>query len=348
MQSVVISKNQAGQRFDKFLHRYLPEAGSGFLYKMLRKKNITLNGKKAEGNELLNAGDTVSFFFSEETFAKFRGCLPSQKEQSTVKNQYLSTYQTLNLQYKIHVLYEDDDVCLIDKPAGLLTQKAGPDDRSLNEWLIGYLLHSGQITAEELTKFHPSVCNRLDRNTSGIVLCGKSLPGLRALSCVIKQHQLTKIYHTVCYGTITKDSTLEGYLVKNTKTNQVTCYMTKPADCDASAIKTFYHPLAQACGCTYLEVELFTGKTHQIRAHLAAEGHPLIGDHKYGCPGGKCRDTIPADIAGLPYQLLHAQRVSFPPDCPLQGLRGKTITAPLPESFVKVLSTLGLFNTPVS
>ena len=167
MQQLTIGKNQAGQRLDKFLKKAFPNAGTGFLYKMLRKKNITLNGKKAEGKEILAQGDEIKCFFSEETFSSLSGI-----EDRETTSDYRKAYRSLK---DISVLYEDEDILLLNKPAGVLTQKAKPEDLSLNEWLIGHLLATDAITEADLATFHPSVCNRLDRNTSGIVLCAESL-----------------------------------------------------------------------------------------------------------------------------------------------------------------------------
>ena len=241
MQSVTIEKNQAGQRLDKFLKKFLPEAGSSFLYKMLRKKNITLNGKKAEGKEMLNLGDTVCFFFSDETFAKFTG--RTDTESTVMDDSYDKAYKTLN---GISVLYEDENILVVNKPAGILTQKASPTDISLNEWLIGYLLATKVTNALELQTFRPSVCNRLDRNTSGIVLCGKSLEGSQLLSKLIKERRIGKFYHTICIGKLKDDLILEGYLTKDGSANKVTISQKLPekdGEKDASYIQTGYHPI---------------------------------------------------------------------------------------------------------
>lgn len=322
MQSVTIGKNQSDQRLDKFLKKYLPEAGTGFLYKMLRKKNITLNGKKAEGNEMLREGDNVCFFFSEDTIAKFSG---------NQNNEYTQAYQTLK---GIHILYEDPDILILDKPAGILTQKASADDLSLNEWLVGYLLTQNSITPDDLRSFHPSVCNRLDRNTSGIVLCGKSLNGSQVLSHFIKERLIRKYYRTICVGKITDTRILEGYLFKNEKTNKVTISPSRSST-DSSYIKTGYDPIVATDQYTLLEVELITGKTHQIRAHLSSIGHPIIGDYKYG--NTKINDILKQRFS-LKYQLLHAYRVEFPAlDNWNSELNGKSITAPYPALLQKIL-----------
>lgn len=257
MQQLTIGKNQAGQRLDKFLKKAFPNAGTGFLYKMLRKKNITLNGKKAEGKEILAQGDEIKCFFSEETFASLSGT-----ENRETTSDYRKAYRSLK---DISVLYEDEDILLLNKPAGVLTQKAKPEDLSLNEWLIGHLLATDAITEADLATFHPSVCNRLDRNTSGIVLCGKTLSGSQALSRIIKDRTVKKYYQTICKGKIVQESTLEGYLYKEESTNTVKVYADpSEAPAEASYIRTIYMPNAVAGDFTLLTVELVTGKTHQI------------------------------------------------------------------------------------
>ena len=345
MQSVIIGKNQAGQRLDKFLHKYLPLAGTGFLYKMLRKKNITLNGKKAQGSEILVLNDKVCCFFSEETFARFSG--REGKEASFSHRQNILAEEGIIAYHKlkgITVLYEDDDIILLNKPAGVLTQKAGAADVSLNEWLIGYLLAETPGMEEELTVFRPAVCNRLDRNTSGIVLCGKSLPGQQYLSKCIRERQIRKFYRTICVGMLEKQLKLEGYLYKDHVNNHVTVLQKtqlREADADFSPICTIYSPLTATADYSLLEVELVTGKTHQIRAHLASIGHPLIGDFKYGLERENSRLR---EKCGLEHQLLHAIRVKFPEadSGPGRAISGKSIVAPCPGGFIRIKEMLGL------
>ena len=345
MQLVTIGQNQAGQRLDKFLHKLLPQAGTGFMYKMLRKKNITLNGKKAEGSEILVLGDQVRLFFAQETYEKFSGHSEEQYERA---------YKELK---DIRVVYEDDHVLILDKPAGVLTQKAQPGDVSLNEWMIGYLLEQEEHFERELESFRPSVCNRLDRNTSGLVLCGKSLPGLQYLSSCIKLRQVRKFYRTICAGELLNETTIKGYLVKDTERNKVhvvtgeekavaTEGEKSPADAagrclSGEEIETAYRPIKTGGGYTLLEVELITGKPHQIRAHLASLGHPLIGDFKYGDLQITKRLQ---NQYGLQHQLLHAFRVEFPQTEEPAGihLSGKSITAPCPELFVRIQKELRL------
>lgn len=376
MQSVIIGKNQAGQRLDKFLHKYLPNADTGFLYKMLRKKNITLNGKKAAGSEKLEEGDCVDVFFSQETFEKFTGRSvsvgrpalagrpamagrqnPAGKRVS-LTSEYEKSYRLLK---GIQVLYEDDDFLFLNKPAGILTQKAKPQDYSLNEWMIGYLLQGNAGLAEELHTFRPSVCNRLDRNTSGIVLCGKSLAGLQFLSRHIRERSLRKFYHTICVGELREAARIQGYLCKDGKTNKVSVSGQGKKDdgrqdfpgkrmfrgqehgreSARDYIETGYVPLGVKEGYTYLEVELITGKPHQIRAHLASMGHPLIGDFKYG--EEKSNRRMKREF-GLQHQLLHACRIVFPEIASGVGaiLSRRTFTAPEPELFLDIKASLEL------
>lgn len=366
MQSIIIGKNQAGQRLDKFLHKYLPLAPGSFLYKMLRKKNITLNGKKAEGREKLDVGDQVTFFFSDETLSKFTGQAPDNHSAARDNRKGShggsppAPYNSISLRkgsgvfhpedaihaYKqafhtltgITVLYEDDNVLILNKPSGILTQKAGPEDASLNEWMIGYLLSKGRIDQEELRLFRPSVANRLDRNTSGLVLCGTSLKGSQALGSLIHDHRVCKFYRTIAAGHIEQEVCIEGLLTKDGRTNKVNIQDSKSQGAVGSYIRTIYRPLLCLQDYTYLEVELITGKPHQIRAHLASAGHPLVGDNKYGDLN---RNKSFQRQFGLTCQLLHACRLEFPClEGPLSGLGGKTVTAPLPELFLHILSEM--------
>ena len=349
MRTFTIGTNEAGQRFDKYLHKLLPEAGNSFLYKMLRKKNITLNNGKAEGRELLQPGDTVKLFFAEETFLKFAGgntaSVGAESSGSSCVSEYRKAYQTLNSRKtKPVVLWEDADILIADKPAGILTQKAQPEDVSMNEWLIGYLLDTDAITPAQLATFHPSVCNRLDRNTSGLLLCGKSLGGSQLLSRLIRERQIGKFYRTIVKGTVRKSQRIEGFLYKNEQTNQVTIYREKAQakpeqQRNLSAIQTSYTPLqtfrVKGQDFTYLEIQLHTGKSHQIRAHLASIGHPILGDTKYG--DAAC-NQMAQRTWHLPYQLLHAYRVTFPELTELgKALSNQSVTAPLPPVFSRIL-----------
>ena len=321
MQVVKITKNEAGQRLDKLLAKYLNLAGKSFIYKMLRKKNITLNGKKCDGSEKLSEGDEVKLFLSDETIEKF----------SEVKIQKVR-------KRKLDVVYEDDDIILINKPSGMLSQKAKETDESLVEYLIQYLLDGGKLTKEDMRQFKPSVCNRLDRNTSGIVIAGKSLPSLQLMSEAIKERTIGKYYLCIVKGSVAGPKEIDGYLKKNEKTNQVTVLKANELsreDKDALPIRTQYRPLCSDGRHTLLEVKLITGRSHQIRAHLASIGHPIAGDYKYGDPAvnREARDKY-----AVQSQMLHAWRLVMPKELrePLAGLGGREFTAKPPEEFMRM------------
>lgn len=335
-----ITKNDAGQRFDKYLKRHLKEAQSGFLYKMLRKKNIVLNGKKATGSELLCENDEVKLFFSEETYEKLRtGSAAAATDQNT--DAYQSAYRRLS---GIEIVYENAHILLLNKPAGILSQKAKPEDLSANEWLIGYLLETGFVSTESLLTFKPSVCNRLDRNTSGLLVCGKTLIGSRCMSSIIKDKSLQKCYYTLVAGDAKLDTRVCGWLYKNEKNNKVTVYkkesdipdsLKKGAEYIDTSFRTMKTIHSHNTDITLLEVQLFTGKTHQIRAQLSAIGYPIIGDRKYG--SSKINDLF--SDTGVRNQVLHAYKLIFPKmkDEPFSDLSELTITCKLPKQLERLL-----------
>lgn len=332
MQQFRIEKNEAGQRLNKFLQKYFKEATPAFLYKMLRKKNITLNRKKADGRELLKEGDCLEFFFSEETFHKFRGLKEKEEVGREESREQLFHYKNAYLSLKgIQIIYEDSEILLLNKPAGVLSQKAKSTDLSLNEWLIGYLLEQKEITPKQLETFKPSVCNRLDRNTSGLVICGKSLVGSQKMNGLLRDRSVHKYYRTFVKGRIDEQAHVEGYLRKDMVENKVsfTTSLEVPEK-GYERVETRYTPLAHDRGITYLEVELITGKTHQIRAHLSHLGHPILGDAKYG--DKQFNQSIPGFRPS--WQLLHAYRLKMPPlEAPFEKLGGKSFVAKEPDCF---------------
>ena len=329
MREIVIEKNEAGQRLDKFLAKYMNEASKSFFYKMMRKKNITLNGKKCEGNEKLAEGDVVKLFLAEDTIEKF----------SSVQVQEVKKVD-------LDILYEDDEIILVNKPAGMLSQKARETDESLVEYLIDYLLESGKLTENGLRAFRPSVCNRLDRNTSGIVAAGKSLAGLQMLSGVFKDRSIHKYYQCLVSGEIRDVKTVDGWLLKDEKKNQVRIltdveakrFGGRDGDEEPKRIRTKYEPIATDGRFTLLRVTLLTGRSHQIRAHLASLGHPIVGDSKYGGVS-----KVSSSGRTVKYQLLHSYRLEFPKLAePFAYLSGKVFEAPMPGYFGSVLKETGI------
>lgn len=321
MKQINITGNEAGQRLNKFLKKYLNQAPDSFLYKMLRKKNITLNGKKAAGDEILASGDMIIFFLSDDTIQKF-----TVEKEVIAKEVVASEKSKAEYKQPLSVIYENSHVIILNKPAGLLSQKAEINDISLNELLLAYLADNGKITEEELKTFRPAVCNRLDRNTSGLVIAGKTLYGLQTMSKLLHDRELHKYYRCVVKGRISEKQNIKAYLKKDEKTNTVTVYKNKTEDADY--IETEYTPVIGNKEITLLEVKLVTGRTHQIRAHLAHIGHPIIGDSKYG--DKKCNLEWKKKCK-VNSQLLHSYRIIFPEmQGELSNMSGLEVKADVP------------------
>lgn len=314
MQEFIIQKEEAGQTVMKYLARLLPEASMGLLRKSMRKKNIVLNGKKIEGREKIAAGDSVKVWFSDETIEKFR-----KKKEESPKRDYPD--------FEAWVLYEDENIVILNKPAGLLSQGDTSGAPSLNEALLAARESGGSVK--------PSICHRLDRNTSGLVVAGKTVRGLQEMNALIKARSLTKVYQALVYGKTPPSGILKGYLVKDHERNQVR--YTPCAEPGALPIETHYETLvtttAQGCTFSLVRVRLVTGRSHQIRLHFSSIGHPLLGDRKYGS-----RASLAASEAlHIRLQLLHAVSLTFPVlTDDFAYLSGKTFTAPLPADFDSV------------
>lgn len=325
MREFKVGKNEDGMRLDKLIDRILPKADKGFKFKMFRKKNIVLNGKKVEGSERVTEGDELKFFLSDETYEKFAaddGAAALPEKEAGIRTKLPGA------DFASMIIYEDEDVILVNKPEGMLTQKAVASDVSLNEYLIDYLLGEGRISESGLSTFKPSVCNRLDRNTSGIVCCGVSIKGLRALSQMFRDRTVHKYYLTIVKGVVTNGAHQKAYLLKDEKTNKVELHK-EPVD-GAEIIETAWRPLKSEGGNTLLEVRLYTGKSHQIRAHLAANGHPVAGDNKYG---DIMYNRILRDDYKVKSQVLTAYRIVFPISSELPGISGKEFRIDLPKGF---------------
>ncbi len=353
MREIKVGMNEAGQRLDKLLKKYLKEAQPSFIYKMLRKKNIVLNERKAEGKEILAQGDSVKMYFSEETFALMTGnqadSLPQQKSSDRTKiaevgktaktdsgndkkRKSTARRENAGADLQNRIVYEDAQILLINKKAGWLSQSDGSAIVSANEICLSYLKDSGQLDSAQLQTFKPSIANRLDRNTSGLLIFGKTLPALQKLAVLLRERSLRKYYLAVVDGVIREPRQIRGYLSKDEKRNQVR--ILKQAAGDAAPIETAYEPLFVVEGkhaYTLLRVHLITGKTHQIRAHLSSIGHPILGDPKYG---DRTENRYWQGKCGLKGQLLHAYELDFPVlEGALADLSGKCFRAEPPESF---------------
>lgn len=360
MREINVSTNEAGQRLDKLLRKYLKNANTSFIYKMLRKKNIVLNDKKAEGKEILNLGDSVKMYFSEETFATMTGRTGQNSGSAETKRAAAASAsaQTASAgknsaqmrrgassgnsserrdqrafdveEFRKHIVYEDENLLVLNKPAGWLSQSDASGLPSVNERCLQYLMATGMLTEAQLQTFKPGIANRLDRNTSGLILFGKTLPALQALAGLLHDRTMEKYYLAIVCGDIDHAQRIDGYLAKDERTNRVE--IRKQPFPDAAEIHTAYEPLKRSTDYTVLKVHLITGKTHQIRAHLRAIGHPIIGDPKYG---RKDANAYYRSHGGVKSQLLHAWELHFPEklDGPLRNLAGQTITAEPPKEF---------------
>lgn len=394
MQKLTIGTRDEGQTLVKYLERYMKLAPKSFFYKMLRKKNIVLNDKKSDGTENLKVYDVVTLFLSDETIDKFKEHLNSDifapknsenainasNEMNSRERHIKKIYENSDkkIETKLDVLYEDDNVIFVNKPAGILSQKAEPQDVSINEMIIDYLVNNGEITPESMETVRPSICNRLDRNTSGIICAGKSITGLKGLSYFFKERLIKKYYRCIVHGNCTKTGLVEGMLSKDESSNKVTISKSEGDindifesdnlenvyNCDENAdvkskkmekVQISINPLECGNEFSLLEIELITGKTHQIRAQLAELGYPILGDYKYG--DRNINEKIGREY-GSKAMLLHAYRLEMPDiealmSEPSSGKAGIDfmkfeeiskweIIAPLPENFKKIQSAFKL------
>ena len=337
MQTLTVTQNEAGQRLDKLLTKYLNQAGKGFIYKMMRKKNITLNGKKCDGSERLEEGDQVKLFLSDETIEKFSvpdmggyakppgdqsstGASSHEKrEKARGKGGEHQGSRDREGGRRLDIVYEDQHILVVNKPSGMLSQKAKDSDMSLNEYILNYLIDSGKLPISQLRTFKPSICNRLDRNTSGLVVAGKSLAGLQVMNEVFKDRSIHKYYQCLVAGEIKEKQLIAGFLKKDESTNTVSIFPLEVED--SVPIMTEYLPLSGNKTFTLLQVTLITGRSHQIRAHLASIGHPIVGDYKYG--SRSLNDAVKKKYA-VRSQLLH----SWPPAISFALAISNTFCAP--------------------
>lgn len=288
MKSIQIQKNDAGQRLDKFLGKTLPNLPTSLMYKYIRKKRIKINGKRAEISTRLQEGDLLDLYINDEFFEK-----PDPK------------YDFLHASKNIDVLYEDANILVLNKPVGVLSH---PDEHEYVDTLITrvkrYLYEKGEYDPAGEQSFAPALVNRIDRNTAGIVLAAKNAETLRILNQKMKDRELHKYYLCVLHGTPKPSSgTLTGYLVKDEKKNQV--FIHKDPVPGGREIRTKYRTLRAERGLSLVEVDLLTGRTHQIRAHFASIGCPIVGDGKYGSR------ELDKKTGGYKKQFLASYRLEF-------------------------------------
>ena len=323
MKEITINALNQNQRLDKYIMKLLNTAPKSLVYKLLRKKKIKLNGKRAEGNELLREGDVIRIYLGSDTLEG----MAAEKELPRVPNE-------------LNIIFEDENILACSKPAGLLSHGQNKNEDSLISRIWLYLNKKGEYDTGKNSDFTPALCNRLDRNTSGLVLCGKNLPALQELNRIMAENRGDKLYLALVEGRLDTSGVLEGYHIKNPKTNEAR--ITQKAEIGGKPVCTEYEPLTFLSGCTLLRIKLISGKSHQIRAHMQSIGHPLAGDPKYG---DKRINALFKEKYGLKSQLLHSERFVFTePEGVLAYLKGKELTAPLNGIFEKILEELHDFN----
>ena len=288
MRSITVKKNDAGQRLDKFLAKSVKGLPMSLMYKFIRTKKIKVGGKRTDGKYMLSEGDVIDLYIKDEFFDS------PENDKSALTH----------IEPKIDVVYEDENIILVNKRPGVVVHEdKDARDNTLIMHIQAYLYKKGEYDPTGEQSFAPALCNRIDRNTGGIVVAAKNAAALREMNEKIKNNEISKFYLCAVKGIMPKKSdTLTGYLIKDSATNTVTVYDRKVKD--AKNIITKYRVLAEKNGNSLLEVELVTGRTHQIRAHMAHIGHPLLGDGKYGVNRGEKRD-------GYKYQALYAYRIRF-------------------------------------
>lgn len=290
MKEVLIDKNENEQRLDRFLKKYLSKATHGFIYKMIRKKNIKINNKRAKPETTIFEGDTIQLYLSDETINKFMAD-PIEVKSEIVPN----------------IVYEDSNIILINKPVGILSHGAsGEFEENIVDSMISYLIQKGDFVPRIEKTFTPSICNRLDRNTSGIIIGAKNYNSLKGINEAIRDGKIKRFYKTIVKGDFNEEVTAEGYLIKDEDRNKVNIY---EEDLEGSKkIITNIKPLRNKNGYSILEIELITGRTHQIRGHLSSLGYPVIGDRKYGNREINFKFD---NKYGLDNQFLHGYKVEF-------------------------------------
>ncbi len=316
MKEIIIGKNESDQRIDRFLKKYFSKAPQSFIYKMLRKKNIKLNGKKVNPDTIIVEGDIIQLYLADETIDKF-----------VAKDEVIKSSLILN------IIYEDENIILINKPVGILSHSANKDyGNNIVDSLIHYLYVKGEYNPRIEKTFTPAICNRLDRNTSGIIIGAKNYETLKMINEGIKNEEIHRYYKTIVKGIIDKEVLLEGYLVKDEELNKV--QVSKEPIRDSKRIVTKLVPITNSKEYTLLEIQLITGRTHQIRAHLASIGHPVIGDTKYG---DKITNEFFKQKYGLESQFLHSYKVVFHGlDKPLDYLNNRQFIGEFNKKFQKI------------
>lgn len=321
MYKVIIDKNSNGQRADKFLKKLLPLAPSSFIYKLFRKKDVKVNGVRIKEDTFVYAGDEMELFLYEDKVKEFQ-------EQISIEH----------LPITFEVVYEDENILIVNKPTGLILHEDDKEkSNTLANQVLSYLYQKGEYDPNLSQGFIPGPVHRLDRNTSGLVIFGKTFDALKDLNEMVRlRHCITKEYVTIVSGELKKDDHLVGYMKKDEEKQK--CFMVSKTTPGALTMETKYRVLRHNKDFSLIEVKLITGRTHQIRLHMASINHPVIGDRKYG---NFEVNKLVKNKYGLNHQLLHAYRLTFKKGIgSLKYLTGKIIEAPAKGLFSEITQDL--------
>lgn len=317
MNEITISANDAGQRLDRFLKKYLANASLSYVYKTLRK-GVRVNGRRRKEDHVLCEGDLLQLYIADAELDFFT---QKKKRRGIAKRQF-------------KIIYEDDDIIAVSKPFGLLVHGDSTERKdTLANQVTDYLIETGAYLPRVEKSFVPSPVHRLDRNTTGLVVFGKNAAALRTLSLMFREDgHVRKFYYTIVYGRLDKEMHLKNMMEKDSERNRVKVL---PLGSGAGKyIETTVYPVLPGEDYSLVELELVTGRSHQIRAHLAHIGHPVIGDSKYAGRQFAAQGRWLEDNYALSTQLLHARKLEITdaPE-PLEHLDGKIFEAPLPEGW---------------
>ena len=316
MRIIEINENESGQRLDRFLKKYLKAAPLSLIYRMIRK-DVKVNGKRVSQDTMINNGDKIALYIADDKLNRF----VRQVKKTKAKKEF-------------EVIYEDRDILIVNKPYGLLTHGDQKEKKNtLSNQVQGYLAQETGNGSTDRGTFSPAPANRLDRNTSGLVLFGKSFPGLQELNRLLRQkNAVEKYYLSIVSGSLQKELVLRDKMIKDETNNKV---QVLPEDSQEGRImETIAKPISGNTDYTLVEILLITGRTHQIRAHLAKAGYPIIGDKKYG---NSQKNVIMLNKFGLKSQFLHAYKLFFnEAEGKLGYLKGRGFECPLPERLQKI------------
>lgn len=322
MREILVGANDAGQRLDRFLKKYLRKAPLSFIYKTIRKKNVKVNGIRLKEEDILNEGDVISLYLSDETIDQFI------REEVNLKSSKFP-----------NIVYEDENIILLDKPAGTLSHNDQKEfQKNMLDMMVDYLIAKGDYSPRNEMSFRPAICNRLDRNTSGILIGAKNAMTLRAINKEIRSENIDKYYLALVAGKTKGKFSDVSYLTKDSKNNKVSVSKNKDLDSLSKQSVTEFETIASTNEFSLLKVNLITGRTHQIRTVLKSLRFPILGDTKYG------DDRLNRQFMNkyrYKSQFLHNYKVVFhnlPKE--LSYLNDKEFFSNLPDLEVKILEDI--------